>query len=542
MTEDARVVIIGGGITGAGLLWDLSLRGIKCTLIEKGDLGNGASGRNHGLLHSGGRYAVEDPESAAECSSENKILRKIAPWAIEPCDGLFVKLRKDNPEYTNRWLAGCRKAGIMVEKEPWPSIFKLCPYLDASVEEAYRVHDAAINVYKLVQGLALAARSLGAEIRYRTEVTGFNLKGGHLTGVQVRNILTGTEEVIHSPLVINAAGAWAGMIARLAGCRVDVIPDRGILLVFNARLAGCVINRLREPGDGDILVPSYNVAIFGTTSGITSNPEGQMIDRREVEKLLTAGEELIPGLASFRQLRAYAGVRPLLGSFAAQAPEDTRALSRTFKVINHAIEDGVGGFISSIGGKFTTYRLMAEKTADIAASLLGFNKPSLTANTCIPLPEESRKTWAIKNQGRHSGRQAAPAEDENDTKVQDLYQWESSQRIICECENVSAGEVLAAAGDIPTFTLNDLRNRSRFGMGTCQGTFCSYRVLGLLSAAGLIKIGEISSLLVDFLQERWQGSLSVCSGEQLREIEFAWALYTCTMGLDFTFNYNSGKE
>ncbi|MGI9861143.1 anaerobic glycerol-3-phosphate dehydrogenase subunit GlpA [Moorella naiadis] len=546
MSGETSIVIIGGGITGAGILWDLTLRGLKCTLIEKGDFCNGASGRNHGLLHSGGRYAVEDPESAAECASENNILRKIAPWAIDPCDGLFVKLKKDNGEYSGRWLDGCREAGIRVAKEPWASIFKCCPYLNPDVEEAYRVQDAAVDVYKLVQGLVLAARNLGAEIKYRTEVVGFIIKGDVVSGVQIRDVPTGIETIIKSSLVINAAGAWAGIIARQAGCRLDITPDRGVLLVFNARLASSVINRLREPGDGDILVPSYNVAIFGTTSGLTSNPDGQRVERQEVERLLKAGEELIPGLADFRQLRAYTGVRPLLG---APATKDPRALSRTFKVIDHAREDGVGGFISSIGGKFTTYRLMAEKTADVAASILGYNQSSITATTTVPLPEESRKTWALKGQRRSPGPPTVLAKDENGqgsyqkgTREQSLQGGEGGQRIICECEDITAGEVLAVADDLPTFSLNDLRHRSRFGMGTCQGTFCSYRVLGLLNETGRIKTGAGPSLLVDFLYERWKGILPVCSGEQLKETEFTHALYTYTLGLDFTSNYSKGKE
>src|SRR5512136_1495303 len=107
MKLQTEVLIIGGGVTGVGISRDLSLRGIPSVLVEKGDFASGASGRNHGLLHSGGRYAVSDPEAAKECVAENRILRKIAPHCIEETEGLFVSLPEDGPPFQNRFLRAC---------------------------------------------------------------------------------------------------------------------------------------------------------------------------------------------------------------------------------------------------------------------------------------------------------------------------------------------------------------------------------------------------------------------------------------------------
>ena len=93
--ESTQVVIIGGGSTGAGILWDLSLRGISGVLLEQGDIANGATGRCHGLLHSGGRYAVKDPEAARDCVAENRIIKAVAPHCVEDTGGLFVQCCKD---------------------------------------------------------------------------------------------------------------------------------------------------------------------------------------------------------------------------------------------------------------------------------------------------------------------------------------------------------------------------------------------------------------------------------------------------------------
>ena len=112
MKIQTEVLIIGGGATGVGISRDLSLRGIPSLLIEKGDFLSGASGRNHGLFHSGGRYAVSDPEAARECIAENRIHRKIAPHCIEPTDGFFVSLPEDGLEFRDRFLKACEKAEI----------------------------------------------------------------------------------------------------------------------------------------------------------------------------------------------------------------------------------------------------------------------------------------------------------------------------------------------------------------------------------------------------------------------------------------------
>lgn len=94
------VIIIGGGATGAGIARDCALRGLSVTLLERHDIATGATGRNHGLLHSGARYAVTDAESARECIAENQILRRIARHCVEPTNGLFITLQKTTSAFS----------------------------------------------------------------------------------------------------------------------------------------------------------------------------------------------------------------------------------------------------------------------------------------------------------------------------------------------------------------------------------------------------------------------------------------------------------
>lgn len=111
-TFETEVLIIGGGVTGTGVMRDLALRGIHCLLIDRRDLNAGASGGNHGLLHSGGRYAASDAETAAECRQEGDILRRVAPDCIDDCGGLFVAVEGDDPGFAERFPGNCEAAGI----------------------------------------------------------------------------------------------------------------------------------------------------------------------------------------------------------------------------------------------------------------------------------------------------------------------------------------------------------------------------------------------------------------------------------------------
>src|SRR4051812_13691893 len=113
---DTEVLVIGGGATGLGTAWDAALRGFDVVLVERADLVEGTSGRFHGLLHSGGRYVVNDPVAARECVEENALLRRLMPDCIEDTGGLFVSTPADDPAYADRFLEACPAASLPVEE------------------------------------------------------------------------------------------------------------------------------------------------------------------------------------------------------------------------------------------------------------------------------------------------------------------------------------------------------------------------------------------------------------------------------------------
>ena len=183
MNNTYDVIIIGGGATGAGIARDCSLRGIKALLLERSDISTGATGRNHGLLHSGARYAVTDQESAEECIRENMILRKIAAHCVEETDGLFITLPEDSLEYQSVFVEACRKAGIRADVIDPKEALRLEPSANPDLIGAVRVPDGAVDPFRLTASNILDARTHGAEIRTYTEVMELLREQNRIIGV-----------------------------------------------------------------------------------------------------------------------------------------------------------------------------------------------------------------------------------------------------------------------------------------------------------------------------------------------------------------------
>ncbi len=532
----AQVVIIGGGATGVGILRDLSLRGISALLIEQGDLAHGTSSRFHGLLHSGARYAVNDPVSAAECIQENTILKRIAPNCVVPTGGWFVQVRGDETDYVEAWLQGCQAANIPVREIPLQQALKQEPLLSKDARHVFEVPDAAVDGFKLVWDNAKSARRHGGRYLTYHRVNQVLRAGERVAGVQGENLLTGEPFAVESSLVVNATGAWADQVAATAGASLAVVCDKGALLAFNRRLFQRVINRLRSPGDGDIFVPHETITILGTTSEPVDTPLDNQPTGAEVQRLLDLGGTLLPGIAGKRVIRAFAGVRPLHREdrefTGVSEKEEGREVSRAFALIDHEAEEGIKGFLSVVGGKFTTYRLMAEKASDWVAAKLGNTAPCRTAEEpLLPAFSDGLRQKALALLPCAAAEKMLERLGAETVEVLAAIREDPGKgQLLCECEMVTVAEVEKAVVDPDAHHLADVRRKTRLGMGTCQGAFCTYRALPLMSREGE-KYDPLSLELIRFLNQRWKGIRPVLWGEQLRETEFTRAIYAGLLDL-----------
>ena len=376
----AHVVVIGGGATGAGVAHDLTLRGIRVTLLERGELTSGTTGRHHGLLHSGGRYAVGDQESAVECIKENRTLRKIAPGSFEENGGLFVALTDEDMDYLDSFLDACAACGIPATAHKADAALWLEPSLNPEVKVAVEVPDATVDPMRLVLRFFATAQRNGAELRTFTEVTGLARTGRTVTGVLARDLVAERDYELPADLVVIAAGPWSGQIAMTAGVSVPMRLSPGVLVAFTGRFCGRVLNRLHKPADGDIIVPQRELSVVGTTSWVVGDPDVPPVPADHVTKMRTEGAKLIPAMAAAPQRAAWSAVRPLVGGGAAATG---RELSRTFQCFDHKQTEGVDGLVTITGGKATTLRSMAEAAADTVCAKLGVDAACRTAQTVL---------------------------------------------------------------------------------------------------------------------------------------------------------------
>jgi glycerol-3-phosphate dehydrogenase len=376
-----RILVIGGGGTGAAVLHDLTLRGFRAVLLERGELTSGTTGRHHGQLHSGARYAVTDPEAARECIQENRILRSIAPGVLERNDGLFVALTESEENYGERFLEACAACGIPTRVLSGERARALEPGLSSAVRIAVQVPDGTLDAWRLPLMFFATARHAGAEIRTFSRVIGLERNRGRITGVRVLDLRTRREYDLRGDLVVNATGAWAGQVAALAGADLRVRAVPGVMVAVKGRLANMVVSRMDLPGDGDILVPQRSLSIVGTSSWIAADPDDLSCPGDHVRMLLDKGSEMVPAVRDAPVRASWTAARPLIG---AQSKGGGRGLSRTFRCFDHALDpDPVEGFVSVAGGKATTLRAMAETTVDRVCRKLGVEIPCMTRETVL---------------------------------------------------------------------------------------------------------------------------------------------------------------
>ncbi|MCK4516832.1 MAG: (2Fe-2S)-binding protein, partial [Spirochaetaceae bacterium] len=275
--------------------------------------------------------------------------------------------------------------------------------------------------------------------------------------------------------------------------------SKGSLIIANHRLANMVLNRLRPAANGDIIVPNETVSLAGTTSIHVESPENLFAEDSEINEIRSEAAMMLPDFENIRLIRSYTGVRPLLK---AESPTGgDRAITRGFRIVDHK-----NGLFSVLGGKLTTYRLMAEKLTDAVMDHFGINVPCSTAELLLE-GQEVLSGYPISKRL---------------SKLEDM---------MCECELVPRSTVKQVIENTGTKNISDIQHRTRLGMGPCQGGFCTYRALGLMQETGKMSPEESLDTLRDFLQRRYKGTRPLLWGNQLREEQLVEGIYLSLLGM-----------
>ena len=251
------------------------------------------------------------------------------------------------------------------------------PSLNPEARLAVQVPDGIFDPYRMVASFVATAQANGAIVKTQCRVTGFVMRGDRVAAAKVINDVTRRTEEIRGDLFVNATGPWAARVGALAGVSVPVVPSAGVMVALEKRLCHMVINRLRRPGDGDILVPQRLTTLLGTTSWKTEELDPVPVPREHIERLVLEGAKLIPACRTAPIKTAFSSARPLISG---NLEGDAREVSRGFQVIDHGRLQNVHGLLTVAGGKTTTSRAMGEHVGDWICAITGRAIPCRTAS------------------------------------------------------------------------------------------------------------------------------------------------------------------
>jgi glycerol-3-phosphate dehydrogenase len=396
------VVVIGGGITGAGIARDAALRGLKVALFEKGDYASGTSSKSSKLIHGGLRY-LEHGEIGLvfESVSERRVQTRVAPHLVRPLPFLIpiYKGAKPGLEMMNvgLWiydsLALFRAPRLHKTFRGARAARDLEPALRSEgLRGAIEYYDCNTDDARLVLENALDARALGADCHTYTEVLRFERRGdGRITGVVVRDRLTDETRIATARVVVLAAGAWTDeMVARfeIPIGRPLLRRTKGVhIVVPRERLPLSRAITLSSPVDQRVMfaIPWRERTVLGTTdTDFTGTADEVAADGDDVKYLCDSANGVFPdaGLQPDDVIATWAGLRPLI---AAPPNVDESDVSREHDVFSRA-----DGLVIIAGGKLTTYRRMARQAVNETLKLLDQLGEPFTANRTTtkdrPLP------------------------------------------------------------------------------------------------------------------------------------------------------------
>ncbi len=388
-----QVLVVGGGVVGAGVALDAATRGLSVGLVEARDFGSGTSSRSSKLIHGGLRYLEQlNVHLVREALSERSLLlQRIAPHLVRPVSFLF-------PFTHHVWERGYVGAGVTAYDMLGFSLgqtrglpghkqltrrgaLRLAPALKRSALTGALVYwDAQVDDARYVMMLVRTAAGYGAHAASRTQVTGFLREGERVTGVRAIDLESGEELEIRAQQVVNATGVWTDEIQAMVGGRgtINVRASKGVhLVVPRDRIHSSTGIIVRTPLSVLFVIPWGRHWIIGTTDTDWALSKAHpAASRTDIDYVLSQVNKMLAVPLTRDDVEGvYAGLRPLL----AGESDSTSKLSR-----EHTVAHPVPGLVMIAGGKYTTYRLMARDAVDaVAHGLDGKVAPSCT--DVIPL-------------------------------------------------------------------------------------------------------------------------------------------------------------
>ena len=391
------LLVIGGGIVGAGIARDAALRGLSVALVEQNDLASGTSSRPTRLIHGGLRYLeLFDFGLVRSDMRERETLLRIAPHLVFPL-AFLMPLYRRSPFYRLKLRFGMFLYDLLSLDKSLPKRKRLGraealaaePHLDPDgLGGAWRFYDAQVPfVERLVVENAVDAAAHGALILNHARATGYLRDGSAVTGASVRDLIGGSTIEVRARFTVNATGPW--LDTTIAPLRQEHRPllrlTKGTHLVVPRATEQAHVLFAKRDGRLFFVLPWNGLTMVGTTdTDYDGDPEAAEASSDDVEYLRTEASRAFPRAPFDRIHFTWAGVRALVREEGVAEGE----VSRKHKLYDHRRRDGIDGALSVIGGKITAYRLIAEEVTDVVARRLGSNAGCRTGE--LPLPGAGR--------------------------------------------------------------------------------------------------------------------------------------------------------
>jgi len=536
-----HVLIVGGGVLGTAIARDFAIRGLEVTLVEQGTLTAGTTGRMHGVLYSGARFAATDPAGAVRCRSETKALREIADHCLRSTSAVIADQSEGR---IADCMAACENCGIPFQE--LSASQREEAGLTGEVEAAIRVPEAAVDPFELTLSTAAGAREYGAEIKTGAAVEEIRFDGGRVAGATVEYDPSpgappaptepatpddgdgqpadatdgeadeesdhsedtgsdrpempgsvqrsfpgasdddepdrGEREEIAADFVVNATGAWADRIAALAGIDLPLSRSRGRMLVLD-----------EEP---DHTVTQYDPEQPLSLSPFWGNGVVGPIRSGSAEDAIEAVSAISDGIDDPTVLRSYSGV------WTQHASDSDDPYGPGATMIDHEKYDDQWGMLTVVGGTLTTHRLVAKQVVDRVCREFGIDRACLTDELQLPEVTAESTTESSQSLLARAGSVPKSVTDQPDP-------------VLCESQSVGRETIETAleSDDVRGTDLTDVRIRTGATMGACQGGRCGHRIATQLYPEH--DPDTVEESLRELLAARWQGRRNPLWGPQL---------------------------
>jgi glycerol-3-phosphate dehydrogenase len=368
---EVEACIIGAGATGLCTASLLANAGIRCVIVEQNAIASGATTHNAGVLHSGARYAVADPETARNCFAASQRLAQFAPYCLTNDSIAHYLISSDEAEmYASQLLSACSLIGIPTDLLDSNEACSGMSVLNRHcVRGAVAVPDRVFDPFLLVSSYVAFLSDAAVPIYCDALILRVEYKTNWRITLQTTD--SREKRIIESPNIFVTAGAWSPLLLERFGVRITANYVRGSVFVIGRSLTARIVSLCELPSSGDTLIPCYDATLLGSTWEPQTGPVPLPPSQIECASITKALQPFLLCALEPKIIHSYSAIRVMPtgagGIVDARGPQGTH-------IFDHELEHGVPGVMSAFGGKLTTHLDMALAIVDLACARLGCSR------------------------------------------------------------------------------------------------------------------------------------------------------------------------